>query len=184
MRPARPNITSRSRRRGVTLLEMLVTVALLLLMMVVIVTIFQYAAGSITNSRALTLLDQDLRRLDTTIRQDLSGVTATMTPPNDPVNNAGYFEYAENALSDAQDEDSDDTLRFTAKAPDGRPFTGRVWVRQSVPGALGNVTFLPAPVTSLFAEIIYFQRGDKLYRRVRLFIQAIDDGFWVGPQRT
>jgi type II secretory pathway pseudopilin PulG len=176
MQPARPNITSRSRRRGVTLLEMLVTVALLLLMMVVIVTIFQYAAGSITNSRALTLIEQDLRRLDATIRQDLSGVTCSTNPPNNPLDNAGYLEVAENALSDAQDEDSDDTLRFTAKAPDGRPFTGRIWVPKSVSpldtGYAGAkaVTFEPTPVTSQFAEIIYFQRGDKLYRRVRLIL--------------
>jgi len=176
MQPARPNISSRSRRRGVTLLEMLVTVALLLIMMLIIVSIFQAATGAITVSRAFTLLDQDLRRLDTTIRQDLQGVEAIMTPPgvipNDTRPRAGYFEYAENALSDAQDEDSDDTLRFTAKAPPGRPFTGRMWVRTSLPDVAEFVTTVPIPVTSQFAEIIYFQRGDKLYRRVRLILQG------------
>src|SRR6478752_6079805 len=81
MRSARPNLMSRSRRRGVTLLEMLVTVALLLIMMLIIVAIFQSATGAVTVSRAYTLLDQDLRRLDATIRQDLMGVEAIMTPP-------------------------------------------------------------------------------------------------------
>ena len=49
-----------------------------------------------------------------------------MTPPLDPKNNLGYFEYGENAFADLQGEDSDDYIRFTAKAPAGRPFTGRI----------------------------------------------------------
>lgn len=189
MRSPRRLPSPRPRRRGVTLLEMLVTVALLLLMMITIVAIFQSATGSVTESRARALLDQDLRRLDATIRQDLDGVTCKMTPPNNPRDNRGYFEYAENALSDAQEEDSDDTLRFTSRAPEGRPFTGRVWVPKAVPPTdpgynvtptfpPGNppggksITFEPVPVTSQFAEIIYFQRGDKLYRRVRLILPS------------
>ena len=51
---------------------MLVTVALLLLMMIVIVAIFQAATGAVTVSRAYALLEQDLRRLDATLRQDLA----------------------------------------------------------------------------------------------------------------
>ena len=193
MQSPRPSpLSSRSpsaRRRGVTLLEMLVTVALLLVMMLTIVSIFQAATGSVTESRARAILDQDLRRIDTLLRQDLSGVTCKMTPPNDPGDNLGYFEYCENALSDEQGEDSDDTLRFTAKAPDGRPFTGRVWVPRTVPPPLTSagvanpnadpsyassrsVTLEPMSVTSQYAEIAYFQRGDKLYRRVRLVLPS------------
>ncbi len=190
MQTARPNISSRTRRRGVTLLEMLVTVALLLIMMLIIVAVFQAATGAVTVSRAFTLLDQDLRRLDTTIRQDLQGVEAIMTPPGiDPADTrprVGYFELAENSLSDAQDEDSDDTLRFTAKAPPGRPFTGRMWVPKSIPN--GDVpryrfqpTLEPIPVTSQYAEIIYFQRGDRLYRRVRLINPQIVVSFSGAP---
>ncbi len=152
-----------------TLLEMLVTVALLLLMMLIIVAVFQSATGAITTSRAYELLGQDLRRLDTVIRQDLTGVTCRMTPPLNPQENRGYFEYAENALSDAQDEDSDDTLRFTAQAPSGQPFVGRVWVPTSNT-ATGVCTLQPTTTTSQFAEIIYFLRGQKLYRRVLLIL--------------
>ena len=114
-------------RRGLTLLEMLVTVALLLLIMTIIVQIFQSATGAMSASRAYQELDQGLRRLDSTIRPDLNGVTARMTPPLDPKDNLGYFEYGENAFADNQGEDADDYIRFTAKAPEGQPFTGRVW---------------------------------------------------------
>ena len=189
MRPAHNRSNDVARRRGVTLLEMLVTVALLLLMMSIIASVFQAATGAVTVSRIYTLLDQDLRRLDTMIRQDLSGVTCKMTPPNDPREGRGYFEYAENALSDAQGEDSDDTLRFTAQADIDHPFTGRVWVPRSVPvtdgsynvfptpisqpGTANAATLTPIPVTSQYAEIIYFQRGTKLYRRVKLILPKL-----------
>lgn len=190
MRPARPNLMSRSRRRGVTLLEMLVTVALLLIMMLIIVAIFQSATGAVTVSRAFTILDQDLRRLDSTLRQDLQGVEAIMTPPGiDPTDTRpriGYFEYAENSLSDNQEEDSDDTLRFTARAPEGRPFTGRMWVPKSMPSSDGRyggqVTLEPIPVTSMFAEIIYFQRADNLYRRILLINPTAAVSFGGAPR--
>lgn len=167
-----PMPASRHHRRGVTLLEMLVTVALLLLMMIIIVSVFQTATGAITVSRAYALLDQELRRLDSTIRLDLDGSTARMTPPRDPAENLGYFEYAENALSDAQGEDSDDTLRFTTTALPGQPpFVGRIWVPSTNPYT-GVITLAPITTTSRSAEIIYFLRGTKLYRRVLLIMPS------------
>ena len=117
-----------ARRRGVTLVEMLVTLAVLLLMMTFIVKIFQAATGSLNAAQVYQQLDNQLRLLDATMRSDLNGITAQMTPPNDPRNNKGYFEYGENEFADLQGEDSDDYIRFTAKAPAGRPFTGRMWV--------------------------------------------------------
>lgn len=150
-------------RRGLTLLEMLVTVALLLLIMTIVVQIFQSATGAMSASRAYQELDQGLRRLDSTIRQDLKGVTARMTPPNDPKDNRGYFEYGENAFADNQGEDTDDYVRFTTKAPEGQPFTGRVWLPP-----LANQAIQPTLVTSQYAEVIYFLRNGNLYRRVLL----------------
>ena len=107
---------------------MLVTLAVLLLMMTVIVKIFQAATGALSSAQAYQELDNQLRQLDATIRSDLNGVTCKLTPPNNPQNNPGYLEYGENEFADVQGEDSDDYIRFTAKAPAGRPFTGRMWV--------------------------------------------------------
>lgn len=164
----------RSPRRGVTLVEMLVAVALLVLMMTVIVTIFKAATGAVTSLRHYQELDGNLRHLDSIIRQDLNGVTARMTPPLDPKNNLGYFEYIENQFADQQGEDTDDCLRFTAKAPEGQSFTGRVWVGtpyiDSAPPVVGTVprNLQPVVVSSQYAEIIYFLRNGNLYRRVLL----------------
>lgn len=182
MRPAhRP--PSR-RRRGVTLVEMLVAVALLVLMMTILVAVFSSATGAIQAERAYASLDQELRRIDTVIRQDLRGITATMTPAGvDPARDAresrlGYFEYAENSFADAQGEDTDDTLRFTAQAPEGQPFVGRIWVAQTRPNA--GPTLRPITVTSQYAEIIYFLRNGNLYRRVLLIAPERQGALGVG----
>ena len=108
---------------------MLVTLAILLLMMTAIVQIFQAATGALNAAQVYQELDNQLRLLDLTIRSDLGGVTCKLTPPNNPKNNTGYLEYGENEFADVQGEDSDDYIRFTAKAPAGQPFTGRMWIR-------------------------------------------------------
>jgi len=161
------NRSPRWPRRGVTLVEMLVAVALLVLMMTVLVTIFSSATGAVSGLQVYQQLDGDLRQLDITIRRDLLGVTARMTPPLNPRDGLGYFEYGENAFADIQQEDTDDYIRFTAKAPEGQPFTGRVWLN---PLSVNSTPLLPQPVmvTSDFAEIIYFLRNGNLYRRVLL----------------
>ncbi len=124
-------------RRGVTLLEMLVVVALVVLMMLILASIFQAATGAMTTMRTYQELDDELRLLDNTIRADLAGTTAKMTPPNDPKLKSGYFEYGENAPADAQGEDTDDYLAFTTHAREGRVFTGRFWVGGNI-GLPGN----------------------------------------------
>ncbi len=163
-------------RRGVTLVEMLVTLAILLLMMTVIVQIFQAATGALNAAQVYQDLDNQLRLLFSTVRSDLSGITCKMTPPNDPKNNPGYCEYGENEFADVQGEDSDDYIRFTAKAPAGQPFTGRMWVRSAyntVNGFIPNQSPQPITITSDHAEIIYFLRNGNLYRRVLLVVPEL-----------
>lgn len=161
---------SQTVRRGLTLIEMLVTVALLLLVMTIIVSVFRQATLSITVSKRAAVMDQSLRRLDTVLRQDLNGITAKLTPPLNPVDNLGYFTYEENSPADAQGEDTDDILAFTAKAPPGQPFTGRIWVPSSNVGNVNAQALSPVMVTSDFAEVIYFVRNGNLYRRVFLIL--------------
>jgi prepilin-type N-terminal cleavage/methylation domain-containing protein len=161
-------------RRGVTLLEMLVVVALVVLMMLILASIFQAATGAMVAMRTNQELDDSLRLLDLTLRQDLGGVTAKMTPPNNPLWKSGYFEYGENAPADLQGEDTDDYLAFTTKAPEGRVFTGRAWIPDPPPlnagGLAWNKAVMPVTITSKYAEVIYFLRNGNLYRRVLLVV--------------
>ncbi len=176
-RSLRDDVRFTTRRRGVTLVEMLVTLAILLLMMTVIVQIFQAATGALNSAQVYQELDNQLRLLDLTIRSDLGGVTCKLTPPNNPKNNTGYLEYGENEFADVQGEDSDDYIRFTAKAPAGQPFTGRMWIRAAYAAANGGTNTYQPPqpitITSEYAEIIYFLRNGNLYRRVLLVAPAL-----------
>ncbi len=173
-----PRTTDKRRRRGVTLIEMLVTVAVLVIMMTIIVQIFQAATGSVSVAQKLQGIDDQLRRIDGILRADLDGTTARFTPPGDPLQNRGYFEYGENEFADNQGEDSDDYIRFTTKAPAGRPFTGRMWVQyfgQIALNANNGYVNQPEPITitSDYAEIIYFVRNGNLYRRVFLIVPEL-----------
>ena len=169
------------RRRGVTLVEMLVVVALVVLMMVILVQIFQAATGAMSASRTIQELDVNLRQVDGIIRSDLAGVTAKMTPPNDPKDKRGYFEYGENAFADAQGEDTDDYLAFTTRAPDGKVFTGRQWLGPAPAGLPTiNQRVQPTTITSQVAEVIYFLRNGNLYRRVFLVVPERAKSITVG----
>ncbi|MFO0909979.1 MAG: prepilin-type N-terminal cleavage/methylation domain-containing protein [Isosphaeraceae bacterium] len=159
------SIRPRSPRRGVTLVEMLVVVALLVLMMSVIVQVFTAATTAVSASRTYQELDSSLRQLDATLRGDLAGATARFTPPLNPKDNLGYFEYSENSFADAQGEDCDDYVRFTVKAPEGQPFTGRFYA-VNPPRAPASpqaqryyLETQPITITSQYAEVIYFLRN-------------------------
>jgi prepilin-type N-terminal cleavage/methylation domain-containing protein len=163
------------RRRGVTLVEMLVTVAMLVIIMTILVQVFAAATTALSAAQKLQEIDNQLKLLDGTIRSDLTGVTAKFTPPVDPADGKGYFEYGENEFADVQGEDSDDYIRFTASCPPGRPFTGRFFVpppialsAMSTQQLLNYYASQPITITSEYAEIIYFLRNGNLYRRVLL----------------
>lgn len=185
--PGTARLNDSRTRRGVTLVEMLVTVAVLVILMTILVQIFQAATGAVSAAQAYQRLDDQLRRLDGIMRADLEGATARFTPPLDPQQNLGYFEYGENEFADTQGEDSDDYIRFTAKAPPGKPFTGRFWPRNwplnnPVFGPNGvNASSFPITITSDFAEIIYFVRNGNLYRRVFLVAPQLQSSISLVP---
>ena len=171
-------------RRGVTLVEMLVVVALVVLMMVILVQIFQSATGAMSASRTTQELDVNLRQIDSIIRTDLAGVTAKMTPPNDPKNKRGYFEYYEGTFADAHGEDTDDWIAFTTKAPEGQTFSGRQYLRPSAAFPNINPYIQPITINSQVAEILYFLRNGNLYRRVFLVVPERANSITINPTAT
>ena len=126
-----------TRRRGVTLVEMLVTLAILLLMMTAIVQDLPGRDRRAQRGPGLPGAGQPASpaRLDDPLRPERRD--CKLTPPNNPKNNLGYLEYGENEFADVQGEDSDDYIRFTAKAPAGQPFTGRMWIRAAGASPVG-----------------------------------------------
>jgi prepilin-type N-terminal cleavage/methylation domain-containing protein len=141
---------SSSHRRGFTLVEMLVSVALVLLMMSMFATIFQVAVGLMTRQRGLAENDQRQRLTDTLLRSDLDKRTfrdvipfVGQTTGASDVGRRGYLHISEGDPFD----DTDDVLQLTVDAerensrdPDKTPYAGR---------AMGLTIAGQAPITGL-----------------------------------
>lgn len=131
-------------RAGVTLIEMLVAMAISLIMMAAVANLFAVVGSSVSASRALINMSEQVRAARNRLQADLGGVTAPMLPPLRPENGDGYFEYFEGpsidytnfnsanynkagSVTDTLTGDPDDVLMFTTRSKDGLPFVGKVW---------------------------------------------------------
>lgn len=191
----------RSERVGFTLVEMLVAITLVLLMMVMFGEIFQIATGSVTRQRIMADNDQNARTFVTVFRADVDKRTfRTLVPffpeelstnPGTPFNpRRGYFSIACNNPTDG----TDDVLSFTTlvtisvRNADESPYYGRGIPLFAGAGGTPALNFLANPnqpdrddgqITSNFAasskaaEVSYFMRGKRLYRRVQLLRDPI-----------
>ena len=129
---------AKNHRRGFTLVEMLVAVALVLLMMTMFAQIFQTASDTITIQRGIANNDQKARMLVTVMRADFDKRTMrNMVPfyqnedpntsPTNFNNRQGYFYLSTNDRFDS----SDTVLQFTINSriivqnEDESPFYGK-----------------------------------------------------------
>lgn len=185
-------------RTGFTLVEMLVAVTLVLLMMVMFGEMFQLASGSVTKQRVMADNDQNARTFVTVIRADFDKRSfrslvpffagELSTNPGTPFGlRRGYFSISNNSLPDGLD----DVLQFTVDSAiqlrnaDESPYFGRaIPLFNPTLGAVSStVNFLRTPNqpdrddgqaianeagSSKAAEIAYFMRGGRLYRRAML----------------
>ncbi|MDG2385316.1 MAG: hypothetical protein P8N76_26840 [Pirellulaceae bacterium] len=113
----------RVRRTGVTLVEILVSVALTLLVVLAVVRVFEVLGGNVTESRTILELSGQLRNVSAQLQNDLNRVTVRTLPPIDPASGAGYLEIIEGVRSD-RDIDGDSIVN-TAD-PQADPFAVRV----------------------------------------------------------
>ena len=84
-----------TKRSGITLIEMLVSVALSLLVVLAIVRIFEVLGTTVTDSRAILEMSAQLRTVANQLQEDLDRMTADVTPPLDPNSSSGFFEIIE-----------------------------------------------------------------------------------------
>lgn len=170
---------------------MLIATAITLILMAAVVTVFATVGESVAATRAMIQVNDQVRAAERALRSDLAGATASMLPPLDPESGQGYFEYVEGpvverfvrpsglsatfplisaeteAFNSQEDKDNDgipdlfpdytagdfdDVLMFTTRNRTDF-FVGR---------------FNGGPVQSQVAEVAWFMRGNKLYRRVLL----------------
>ena len=186
---------TRTSRRGFTLVEMLVSVALVLLMMSLFASIFSMATDSVTTQRGISQNDQKARSLVTIIRSDFQHRTFrnplpfypgedSSTSPTQFGNRAGYLYISTNdsysglddliqftVSSDIVVEDTDSTPYFgKAQMLSDRTFTTptSISVNPNQPEADDGSLQINSTGSSTAAEVCYFVRNGNLYRRVQL----------------
>lgn len=202
------------RFRAFTLVEMLISVTLVLLMMVLFAEIFGLASESMTLQRALADNDQQVRSFSTIIREDLKKRTFRDVIAYDPREDDnfeaipfsgrdGYFYISLNDPDDA----TDNVLQFTVRSSidiqsgDDTEFYGRATglVQQGIAASQAQTHVrqnsrqpehddgelqINFTGTSSAAEITYFMRGSRLYRRVSLLRDPVAGQSGVQPRMS
>ena len=105
-----------SKRRALTLIEMLVALAVTLVMMAAVVNLFANMSASIRNRRAAIETGSQLRQVRNRLAMDLSGATCRGSTWQDPAENQGYIEIVEGEWSD---KNPTELLNLTDDGPSG-----------------------------------------------------------------
>ncbi|KLU05098.1 putative signal peptide and transmembrane protein [Rhodopirellula islandica] len=183
--------------RGFTLVEMLIAMTVTLLMMAAVARAFAFVGARIRESRGNVQLANELRDITTRLNDETTRCTVSLTPTTGGPDPSGYFMYYEGPVTDATSSlfraglnadgtvdvpdsrygDFDDYLAFTAIAPKGSWFSGKVpryildqraadlaGTAYSIPSDNistpdideSQVPFEPVMIRSRYAEIVYF----------------------------
>jgi len=89
-------------RRGFTLVEMMISVALTLMVVFALVRVFETLGDSVTDGRATIEISSNLRTAAQLLQSDLQGATTTTLPPRDPEQGEGYIEFIDGPGTDSQ----------------------------------------------------------------------------------
>ncbi len=138
----------KTRRLGMTIIEVLIATAMTLLIMLALAQGFKTLSESVSAGRAKLVGSDQLRGLSSLLRSDLEGLTTDSSViPQRSTSASGYFEYYDGPISDSTAMlfnymptapsvesrlsasrwgDIDDVVMFTAKAKQGDWFRGRV----------------------------------------------------------
>ncbi len=141
--------------RGFSLTELLVASTIGLAVMAMVASLFSVFGAAARTTEAIAAMTDGLRTTAIRLRDDLTGVTADLAPPNAAAAGIGYFEYIEGWRRDfhtsystsTPQADTDDVLLFTTRS-DGKPFNGRFTMGAGTP----TVTSFESP----FAEVAWF----------------------------
>ena len=196
---------------GFTLVEMLVSVTLVLLMMVMFGEMFQLASGSVSRQRIMADNDQNVRTFATVLRADLDKRTmrnvsaffpgelaANPGTPFGPRRGYFYISNNNNGYNLTPTDHTDGLLQWTIQSTvsirnsDETPYYGSAAALSGLFLANPNQpdrddqNIIPNGAgASEAAEVCYFMRGRKLYRRAMLIRKPMQSaGSNLDPQRA
>ncbi len=166
-------VSYRRHRRGLTLVEMLVAMAVSLILILGIAQLFQYVGESVADGRATIEMAGQLRGAAYRLQEDLEGLTIPVRPWPDAASGMGYIEimeglFAQDAKPTAADTtlgDWDDVFACTTRSTQ-RPFVGQI-LGTLVPRADGRFDVVVDPnnpvvttIQSQLAEVVCWTRLD------------------------
>ena len=170
------------RRRGLTLVEIMIALTMTLIVLGAMMTAFQYASAEMQSGRALMELANRARTAESLLRSDLANLTLDTRPYAQTTNPPGFFEYVEGPSRDATASltnswdsyfgDIDDALGMTVRSS-ARPFRGRL-VDSS-----GNTAIIESSLAEVWwfttwtdndgnIQSVNFDESARLHRRVLL----------------
>ena len=106
MRFRAPGIET-SHHRGMTLVEMMVSLVCVILLMLAYTQLFSDVGNRVSDARSMIDLTNRMRSVEHRLRADLAGATCDMTPWQRPEQGPGYFEIIEGARRDLPFANSD-----------------------------------------------------------------------------
>jgi len=164
-------VLKRSRRLGLTLVELLVAATITLLLVYGLAQAFAVVSVTVSSNRASVEMLGQLRGVTMRLQRDLEGLTVPVRPWPRPEAGLGYFEYVEGVYHDGSAYlansktgmpslaahscvgDADDVLMFTSRSVDV-PFRGLHLVEVTTGG--GAVVNVQTQIESQLAEIAWW----------------------------
>ena len=166
--------------RGFSLIELLIAATIGLVVMGAVASLFGIFGRSASETQSIVDMTNRLRGTALKLRQDLRGITCSVTPSLSPESDAGYFELIEGPASDSVDAtgnpitaatpilgDTDDVLLFTTRTA-GEPFEGK-FDTNLILSPVAEVAWFCRPSPPV-AQIVAGVSLQTLYRRQLLVV--------------
>lgn len=178
------SLNHRSRRLGLTLIEILVGLTMTLIVLGAMMFAFRYASQEISRGRAMMELSNQLRVAQDLLRSDFDGITVDLRPWAKTAGPNGYFEYIEGfgtdksridadldgfvdpVSTDAIFGDVDDIVAMTVRS-ESRPFRGR-FNGQVIESNIAEIVWWTSFVDRNGNNVVDFDEPITLRRRVLL----------------
>lgn len=167
-------------RPGFSLIELLIAATIGLVVMGAVASLFGIFGRSASETQSIVDMTNRLRGTALKLRQDLRGITCSVTPSLSPESDAGYFELIEGPASDSVDAagnpitaatpilgDTDDVLLFTTRTA-GEPFEGK-FDTNLILSPVAEVAWFCRPSPAV-AQIVAGVSLQTLYRRQLLVV--------------
>ena len=166
--------------RGFSLIELLIAATIGLVVMGAVASLFGIFGRSASETQSIVDMTNRLRGTALKLRQDLRGITCSVSPSLSPESDAGYFELIEGPASDSVDAagnpitaatpilgDTDDVLLFTTRTA-GEPFEGK-FDTDLILSPVAEVAWFCRPSPAV-AQIVAGVSLQTLYRRQLLVV--------------